>query len=361
MPVLLPRLHKKVRTDADGFFKLTGLSSKLLFRLAVGSKEHQGTVTDHHDPMHADPQQSPLAKITLRQLPDDDQVRRVEGRIVDLSGKPIAGAEIRSHLVLRGSSFSSASDPAVTPLTVSDEGGRFVTTIDVKVTRVNWRINAAGYASHETEWSVGNNEPLSIELGRGASIRGQLLFDGKPISGAPLGTVQENRMMGNIVTPQEVSTDEDGFFQFDSLPPNRDYTIYTLMDQPIKGVLPVSLIAAPAHGQLVDLGSIETEPAQTLTVTLETTDGSPLPAGSILSVGRNLAWQTSQFPFGGDGNSSCKRSLPAVGDEMVEISAKVRGFVVDSTEPPLPTDLNQRYPLRIADANSLTVRLAPKP
>ncbi len=70
------------------------------------------------------------------------------------------------------------------------------------------------------------------------------------------------------MTPFETITDDDGFFEFDSLPPSQDYAIYTLLDQSLPGALPVSLVESPATGQLADLGEVETQWAGGSTLTI---------------------------------------------------------------------------------------------
>jgi hypothetical protein len=175
-----------------------------------------------------------------------------------------------------------------------------------------------------------------------------------------MGIVQANRPPGTTATPLEISTDDQGFFKFDNLPPSQDYTLYTQLDQTIAGVLPVSLIEAPATGQLAELGEVATQPAQLLRVSIRTIDKSSLPAGGRLFVSRGKAWHSSRFDLLGDGKSQADVVLPSVAHEMLEISVRIPGYRVLRTVPNLQRDWNHRYPLRFEGTMDLIVVLAPE-
>ncbi|MFO7460082.1 MAG: hypothetical protein R6X07_05605, partial [Desulfatiglandales bacterium] len=109
---------------------------------------------------------------------------------------------------------------------------------------------------------------------RAASIGGRLMLDGEPMAGIKLGIVQEDRRRVTSVTAQETSTNDDGFFSFENLPPSRDYAIYTLLDQTAVCALPISLVQAPANGQVAELGDIETQSSESLKISVRTGDKS---------------------------------------------------------------------------------------
>ena len=158
--------------------------------------------------------------------------------------------------------------------------------------------------------------------------------------------------MGNIVTPVEVSTDENGVFQFDQLPPDMDYTIYTHTGQGAKGVLPVNLIEAPSHGKRADLGDIPTQTPYRLSLIVRTEEGAALPAHSTVYVGRADAWRGTSRTLAQQPSATVQ--LSDVSDEVFTMSVRVPGYTVVKTTPRLNLDLNGRYSIRaVADTEVL--------
>lgn len=332
---------KRSRTDVEGRFVFQGLSSELLFRLAAGAVDYQGSVSEHFDPAA----QAEI-KLMLKPLSDAAGVTRAVGSVIDLQGNPIAGAEVYGRTIHRSNGSIGGTDPSVAPLTLTDLDGKFQITTGDHIQALDLRVTASGHAPSELQWRRTTRENLTFELGRGASIRGRLtLDDGAPLGSIEVGIVQEDRGIGNIVTPRAVSTDSSGVFQFDQLPPDRDYAIYTHTGQSARGILPVSLIRAPAHGQRADLGDIVTETPHRLSITVRTGDGSLLPADSSVSISRYRAWESSRLPLPRMPASDIR--VDDVGKEMFSISVRVPGFVVVKTVPLLNMDLNQRHGIRI--------------
>jgi hypothetical protein len=340
-PSCYPDCTKRTLTDSDGRFAINGLSSKLLFSLAAGGSGYQGLISEHFDPA-----EKPSIELKLESLPDTPDVTSATGRVVDPGGNPIAGAEVRSQTIYRTSGVMGGRDKTVTPLTLTDSDGNFQITTGDHINAIDLRVIAAGFAPNEAQWQRAAGEELQIELGRGASIRGRLLLDDTPLAAVEVGMVQQNRSIGSICTPVEVSTDENGVFQFDQLPPDMDYTIYTHTGQGAKGVLPVNLIGAPGHGKRADLGDIPTNKPYRLTIVIRSEDGSPLPAKSTVYVGRGDAWRGTSRTL--DQKPSATVRISDVSDEMFQISVRVPGYNVVRTTPPLNKDMNRRYPIRVA-------------
>ena len=332
---------KRSRTDAEGRFVFEGLSSELLFRLAAGAADYQGSVSEHFDPAA----QAEI-KLMLKPLSDAAGVTRAVGSVVDQQGNPIAGAEVYGRTIYRSNGSIGGTDPSVAPLTLTDADGKFQVTTGDHIQALDLRVTASGYAPSELQWRRTTRENLTFELGPGASIRGRLtLDDGAPLASVEVGIVQDDRGIGSIVTPGAVSTDSNGIFQFDQLPPDLDYAIYTHTGQNARGILPVSFVRAPAHGQRADLGDIATEKPHRLAIMVRTDDGSPLPADSSVNIGRYRAWEGSWLPLPRMPAASIR--LNDVGKEMFSISIRVPGFTVVKTVPLMNMDLNQRYGIRI--------------
>ncbi len=331
---------KRTRTDADGRFRIDGLSSKLLFSLAAGATGHHGVVTDHHDPA-----ENPMIEIALPIQPSEADAKIVVGRVVDPKGAPIAGAEVRSQLIRRDNGRMGGSDPSVSPLTLTDDDGEFQLPVGSHIRGIDLRVIASGFAPQDVNWERSVDEPIEVKLGRGASLQGRLVVDVAPLGSVEIGLVQLDRTMGNIVTPQEISTNADGVFQFDQLPPNLDYAIYTHTGQDSEGVLPVTLIKAPDDGELAILGDIPTLRPNKLSITVRTEDGQPLPPKSALYVGRRETWRGSVLNL--PPLATAVVELNDVSAETFQISVRIPNHQVLETAPTISQDINRRYPIRI--------------
>ncbi len=343
---------QRTATNGDGRFTFNGLTNSLKFSLAVGARGFQGTITEYVDPLDDKPLEIGLNK----PITDDDSSSMVvRGSVVDLDGRPIAGAVLRLRRAQRGNRISG-SDPSVTPVTIAAADGQFEATAGAEVAMVAYRASAAGFAPLELEWYRNEKKPLEFRLGRGASVTGQLLHNGRPLPSVRVGIVQTDRTLGNTVTPELLSTDGDGVFRFDSLPPDRDYAIYTDLDQKSFAALPVSLVRLPAHGKLAVLGKIATKPAGPFVVVLRTADGQGLPPG-VVYIGRDKAWHTAVLKFQSEGKSEVTLSVPSVGEELVQVNAQVPGYAVHQVAPHSSPGLNREYSFRTKEVRQVTLVL----
>lgn len=331
---------KRTLTDQQGRFTISGVSPKLLFTLAAGGAGYQGLVSEYYDPA-----KQPAIELKLDSIQESPEVKTVTGRVVDSSGNPIAGAEVRSRTIYRTTGRIGGSDDAVTPLTLTDSDGNFQITNGNHIRAIDLRVVAAEYAPNEATWQRGGDQGLQIALNHGASIRGRLMAADAPLVGVEVGLVQRNRTIGNIVTPREVSTDADGCFQFDQLPPEMDYTLYTHTGQGASGALPVSLVAAPRHGQRADLGDLSTQKPHRLKVIVRTEDGKALPPKSTVYVGRSDAWRGTSVIL--EQSSKVTVEINDMSDEVYTVSARVPGYQIIQVQPALNKDLNGRYPIRV--------------
>ncbi len=334
--------RRRTLTDDEGRFQIEGLSSKLLFRLAVGGSGYQGLLTDHFDPL-----ENPSVDLQLETLPVLPGITRTWGSVVDLDGKPIPRAEVRSQVIQRGNTFTSLPDPTVTPLTLTDDEGRFEFTAGKGIDSIEFRVVAPGFAPAQLFWSPADDDEPRAELGSGASFRGRLMLDGQPLSHVVLGLVQKNRFVPNLVTPAEISTDSDGSFRFDNLPPDRDYALYTHTGQNAKGVLPVSVVMAPDHGEQADLGDIQAQSPARLSITVSSEDGGPLPDKSRVYIGRRDAWWGSDFDL--SHQSSKEVSIDDASRELFQVSVRVPGYDVIETQPFMNADMNGSYIVDVGD------------
>ncbi|MGH9398802.1 MAG: carboxypeptidase regulatory-like domain-containing protein [Thermoanaerobaculia bacterium] len=139
------------------------------------------------------------------------------GRVVDLDGKPVAGARV--HVTPekeRGRFFGSFLGES-RPAAVSDAEGAFrVAGLEAGVYRVAvFREAFVDRVAPSLEVRAdGPNQWRPILLALGASIAGQVLApDGKPVAGALVTTLSSD------VRPARATTDADGRFRLEDLAP----------------------------------------------------------------------------------------------------------------------------------------------
>ncbi|KAA5547106.1 carboxypeptidase regulatory-like domain-containing protein [Roseiconus nitratireducens] len=331
---------KRTMTDENGDFQITGLSDKLLFTLAAGAHGYQGAVTEYYDPGD-----EPDVTIELKTISSLNRNTNVRGSVVDLTGQPIAGAEIRTRMIRRAGGRIGGADDSVTTLTLTDDSGGFELLVGDHISGFDVRAVANGFSPEDTQWFKPDDQPLVIRLGQGASLKGKLVFEGRPVSSVEVGCVQKNRMIGNVVTPREIFTDGSGVFHFQNLPPDREYTLYTHTGQSAPAALPVSLVRAPGHGECAEFGDVSLVEPSTLTLSFKTDDGSPLPKDSYVRIGRPDAWRGSKAVLAQ--RSSVEVQLNDVPNEKFEVSVRVPGYSVSSVVPPSNLDPNARYSISV--------------
>ena len=108
-----------------------------------------------------------------------------------------------------------------------------------------------------------------------------------------------------------------------------------------------------------ELGEIATQPSESLKISVRTADKSPLPAGGRIFVSRGKAWHSARLDIANIGESRAEITLPAVANELLEVSIRVPGYSVLRTLPDSNRDWNRRYPLRFVGPMTFIVVLTP--
>jgi hypothetical protein len=350
-PSCYPECSKRSVTGPDGTFIVDELSDSTLFSLAAGASNYEAEVTQHFDPLKGND-----IEIVLKKFSQADGNLKIDGNVVDLNNQPLANVKIEVHFVRLGSR-GYGGDKDITPLTLSDNMGKFRVVAEKDFSEVQFRASLSGYATNEVVWSAAKPDQLTIRMGTGASLQGRLIHEGKPLANVEVGLVQEIRTLGAIVTPMEVTTNSDGVFRFEHLPPKLDYSIYTTTDQRAKGVLPVSIVTAPNDSHLADLGDVTTQSPRRLSIAVKTEDGSDLPEQSYVFVRRDRAWKSSKLTL--SRTSFATVELKDVGREAFLVSPYVVGYSVLRTEPSVSPDLNKSYLVRVENDTNITFILAP--
>jgi protocatechuate 3,4-dioxygenase beta subunit len=134
---------------------------------------------------------------------------RLSGRVLDLRGRPIAGAEVVD--ATSGLTFLTFIRRAT-----ADAEGRFCLHVDPKE-RVTLGIRARGYAQVDWAWKPGAGEaPFEVRLSPGRPFLGRVVDHlGRPVPGAMVSISSASAFRGIHL---RIWSDPDGHFRWDEAP-----------------------------------------------------------------------------------------------------------------------------------------------
>jgi hypothetical protein len=194
------------------------------------------------------------------------------------------------------------------------------------------RIAAPGLARTTFAKVAPGGARRDFVLPLGAALVGRAVRDGKPVKGINVGVASVDRSMGNFTGDFVAGTDESGLFVFPSLPADRDYQFYGVMDS-LRGIgaLPARVIHVGREGSRTDLGLLSLKPGWRVTGEVRVANAKTLPAGSRLILGREGAWDFSVIDLPADG----RFDLPNVPGEAVSLSVGMAGYRAAASPPEL--------------------------
>jgi peroxiredoxin len=310
--------RKRTTTDKEGHFKIESLDPTLLFRILVVAKGQQPEFVSK-----VDPAKRPI-EVTLK--PSKEGLKpgqQMKGRIVDSDRKPISGAVISIRGVRRGESTRYGANEDIDQVAVSDNEGMFTLNGQSSFDAVGVEVEARAYAKGIFEPLATGGKVHELKLTEGASVKGRLLKDGKPVVGAEIGICGAEREAGIYAGDFSVGTDKDGKFLLVNLPPNRDYYIYgkmaSLREQ---GAVPAIRKRLIEDGSVLDVGDIKLAPGFKLAGQIRLTDGKPAPAKTRLLLSRDEAWDSVLAEADNEG----RFSFSGVPPEAIELSCRIKGY-----------------------------------
>jgi hypothetical protein len=158
----------------------------------------------------------------------------------------------------------------------------------------------------------------------GATIRGRLVRDGKPVANAELGLSTHSRRSGEVLPEMRIGTKEDGTFAITNVPPGRVYYLFGKMDSLAGRGLAAQLIECETKddGQEVDVGDIQVKPALTLRGRVVLSDGKPIPPDMRFNLFTDRASDVQSVVMTSDGRFEFKGLASGVYD----VAPSVRGY-----------------------------------
>jgi hypothetical protein len=316
---------------SNGAYTIRGLDGDLKFQLLVVREGYIPLFVGYFDPANGP---APAAKL-LPRLPAVDPARVVRGRVVTASGRPVADAVVEPQGVSydgpRGEVSAYGTVAGLEPIGVTNANGEFDLTFDKAAHAMVVQVEARGMAPGLFNTLSTGLDRKTVTVTEGAVIRGRVVRDGKPVSGAEVGLIAQERGFGAklkiVGFPHgeiRVGTAADGTFAITNVPPGVNWFVYGRLGSVAGGGAPaMKEIATKRDGEEVDAGDFAVTPGHRLRGQVVLADGKPIPPGMRVTVGSDRkAFDTLTAVLPPDG----RFEFTGLRDDDYSVSASVRGY-----------------------------------
>lgn len=317
-PTCYPDCGKRVKTDDEGRFRLTGLDPTLLFRLVVLARGYRPQFIKGVDTALGAEVKAVLA---ARRVPDDAS-RVVRGVVVDHAGKPIAGAMVEPFGCSAGGRRWWGSMPKVDPMVFTDADGQFTIVCDEPVIGLDLRVEARAAARKIFELIRSGDELHRLQLEVGSTVEGRVVRDGRGVPGVSIGIAQTDRSSGLFLGPYQIGTDVDGRFSISNLPSSEELVVYGHMDSLRAVGAVVSKKFKSANNASTNIGDLPVMPGFRLQGRVALSDGKPVPSKTRLMFGRPEAWDSTFVEPDAEG----RFAVDNIPGECISINASIPGY-----------------------------------
>jgi uncharacterized GH25 family protein len=356
---------KRAVTDSRGAFTFHHLSPGLWFELLIAKNGYESQFVKKVDPTS---DASINATLSERGIVTDSS-RLFRGRILNSSGLALRDAVVQPIGVLFNAKTGASAYgtiPGLDPVAVTDSNGTFemayshpdkpVRTVASTPVKVLASIDARGMAETVIALPAGARRD-TVTVADGATVRGRLVQNGKPVGGAEIGLFGYPRggygvglkVFGSPYDEIKIGTQPDGTFSIPNVPVPGKWYVYAKMDSVATlGATGNIKCATKRNNETIDLGDLQLKPAFHVRGKVVLTDGKAIPSGMRVNISSETAFDSQtttllpdgQFEFIGlaagsyDIWASVKGySPPAVAP--VSLNTK-DGRVMTYTPPPAP-------------------------
>jgi hypothetical protein len=344
---------KRTTTDADGNFTIPSLSPDLIFTLVVLRDGYSAKYVEKIDPA-----KGPAQTATLKTRPPVEDVSQVvRGAVVDVHGRPLRDAVIEQEGVgIRGPnggmghSFGGAKN-WIDEMAVTNEKGEFEMAYSKPAAEMILQVSARGMAPKLFTEPTGADRKTMV-VSDGATVRGRLMVNGKPVANAEVGLITHERRSGTMYSEVLIGTKEDGTFTITNVPAGRIWMLYPKMESlAARGIGSQAVpFETKDDGQEVDVGDIRLTAAHMLKGRVVLSDGKPIPPGMRVTVGADQAWDNQMAEIGADGSFEF-HGLPA---GVYGVHPSVKGYRAGSDGFGIEALVNR-------DVTDLVIRMEPAP
>lgn len=319
--------RKSTFTDDEGRFRLDDLDPALTFRLLVTKPGSLALFSDSLDPLESDTPGGRIPLFLTAAPTDIPPERLVRGRLVDATGRPVAGGLVGAGTEWMADGTGRYGSGSTTPV-VSDDDGRFELFAPEPIARLSLDVSAEGYAGMRSEEFVPGGREHTLVVPSGASVSVRIVRDGAAVPGHRLAVVQVDRTAErHFVKDIHAITDAEGVARFEHLPADERYCVYSTTDPPQDLVIETTLFRAPGDAKDRDLGSFHTVEPRTLAGKFVIEGGEDIPSGTRLFLSRYPAWDSHDLPVAADGSFEI-HGLPP---EAYTLSVSIDGYRIDES------------------------------
>lgn len=334
---------KRALTDMEGKFTIPSLSPDLFFELLVVHDGYLPTFVTKVDPAKV----TPTAVLNPRHAVTDPG-RVVRGVVMNARGRPLRDVVVQPQGIQgetpdgrRSSMYGTI--PGLEPVAVTNEKGEFELAHTKPFEAMVVQVEARGMAPKiATNLTTGIERHL-ITVTEGATIRGRLVQEGKPVPNAEIGLVARQRgwaanlkLVGYPLPDIRIGTSADGTFLITNVPPGVEWFVYGEMESlAARGGAPVVECSTKRDGEEIYLGDLSITPARHLRGKIVLSDGKLIPAGMRITIVSDRGSDSQTAVLGKDG--LFEFTGLAKGDYTIFASAK--GYSTRSKRPvPLTLD-----------------------
>jgi uncharacterized GH25 family protein len=328
-PSCYPECGKTATTDKRGRFELAGLSDRLLYRLFFVANGRVPEFRERVDPAAGSFDQV----LCVRDSVLAPGLRTTVGHVVDSHGDPVAGATIFARGIQTSGDrvmfgASHGLNARVDPGSVTDANGEFRITGPDSVEKWVLLVEARNLSPKVFPDVVPGGGNL-LRLETGATVTGLVLRDGQPCPGAVIGMRQVDGNAFSYVEPDTIASDERGRFTFSNVPSNDDYAFSGVIGSMGPWALRTIVRTVAETDSVTALPPFSLERGYRLAGRVTLSDGEPLPAGTELSLGRQLATKPMVLTLGGDG----RFAIDGLPPETIVLLVRLRGYHIAPGTP----------------------------
>jgi Carboxypeptidase regulatory-like domain len=274
---------KRTKTDSSGSYTIPNLASGLWFDLLLVSDGYAPEIVRMKDISAG---AAPIATLKARSSVADPS-HAVKGHVVDAVGRPVPDVVVTT-IGFEGEHGSAIGTfPGLDPLAVTDQNGNFEIDYTQPAKRmlvtVESRTRALRFATLVT-----GPQSQKIELEEGATVRGRLMLDGKPVTGAEVGLIGQQQggygpalsIVGDPYPETRIGTRDDGTFVISNVPTGVHWFVYPKMESvATKGSAEPKICVTARPREIVDVGEISLGHGYRLRGRIILNDGKPLHDG----------------------------------------------------------------------------------
>jgi small nuclear ribonucleoprotein (snRNP)-like protein len=295
--------------------------------------------------------------LKVRSSPADPN-RMAEGHVVDANGSAVPDALVTTVGVeIEHGSSLIGTIRGLDPLAVTDQSGNFEIFYEKPAEKMLVTIEARTLAMKFATLVTGP-ERQTIELSNGATVKGRLVQDGKPVGDAEIGLIGKERggfgagleIVGDMYPEMRVGTQQDGTFAISDVPTGVQWLVYAKMESVAsRGASKPKACITTRPNEIVDVGDIQLHQGHRLQGKVVLSDGKSVPDGMRFILGSRIVWDTQIASLDRDGRFEFL-NLP---DGDYSIGPAVRGYSLPGSQDDLQISVQR-------DIDNLVVTLDPQ-